>query len=187
MSWVDSRKFDNINYFLNSLDWELVVTSTQNHQINILLNIIEIFNKIIFLISQKYKKCIIIEEQSFDRINMTEWIWPKNVYLTEKITPTNMNVRTWPIKYDNDEHENPFSELVFYQILYFLNNLSNISLYLNRFNSTILSRCYYLVSFDLGFWLTHKKVFLTISKIPIKFWYISKRLQGLLFINWSIP
>ena len=43
--------------------------------------------------------------KSFDRINMTEWIWQKFLYMIEKITPTNMNDWTWPIKYDNDEHE----------------------------------------------------------------------------------
>ena len=46
-----------------------------------------------------------MEEQSFDQINMTEWVWPKNLYMTEKITPTNMDDGTWPKKYDNDEHE----------------------------------------------------------------------------------
>ena len=39
------------------------------------------------------------EEKSFDRINMTEWLWPKNLYMTERITPTNMNDGTWPKKY----------------------------------------------------------------------------------------
>ena len=41
-----------------------------------------------------------IEEQSFDRINMTEWMWPQNVYLTEKITWTwtwmwNLTEKVW--------------------------------------------------------------------------------------------
>ena len=37
------------------------------------------------------------EEQSFDRINMTKWMWPKNLCRTEKITPTNMSDGSWPI------------------------------------------------------------------------------------------
>ena len=57
------------------------------------------------ILDQLYRTHQLNEEQSFDKINMTEWIWPKNVYLTEKITPTNMNVGTWPKKYDNNEHE----------------------------------------------------------------------------------
>ena len=46
-----------------------------------------------------------MEGKSFDRINMTKWIWPKNLYMTEMITPTNMNDGIWPKKYDNDEHD----------------------------------------------------------------------------------
>ena len=46
------------------------------------------------------RRICLLEGKSFDRINMT-----KNLYMTEKITPRNMNDGIWPKKYDNDEHE----------------------------------------------------------------------------------
>ena len=50
---------------VQSAIWELVVTSNQNHWINILFKIIK------------------IEEYSLDRFKMTEWIWPKKLNLTK--------------------------------------------------------------------------------------------------------
>ena len=33
----------------------------------------------------------LFEEYSFDRFKMAKWIWPKNLYMTENITPANFN------------------------------------------------------------------------------------------------
>ena len=57
-----------------------------------------------FLFPVNEKNLLFVEGKSFDRINMAEWIWPKNLYMTEKITPTNMNDGIWPIMYDSDKH-----------------------------------------------------------------------------------
>ena len=56
---------------------------------------------------------IIFEGKSFDQYNMTEWMWPKNLNMTKKITPTNINLlnmteivwqrRTWTVEYDQNQ------------------------------------------------------------------------------------
>ena len=53
------------------------------------------------------------EGKSFDRIDMTEWIWTKNLKMTEKITPTNINLanmteivwqrRSWTVENDRNQ------------------------------------------------------------------------------------
>ena len=40
-----------------------------------------------------------------NRFKMTEWIWPKNLNMTEIFTLTNLNIGTWPKMYDNDKHQ----------------------------------------------------------------------------------
>ena len=37
-----------------------------------------------------------MEASSHEWINMTEWIWPNFVNMTEKLTTTNLNIKTWP-------------------------------------------------------------------------------------------
>ena len=71
------------------------------------------------------------EGKSFDQINMTEWIWPKNLKMNEKITPTNINLlnmtkivwqcRTWTVEYDQNQKINYFGHIQPYKFVVLMN------------------------------------------------------------------